>query len=148
MIPKAEHFYQAATIQSADSVQLVIMLHDMLIEDLRRCIEATRCGDIQTRANYAAHAFEVLGQLQLGLDHKDENEAARNMDRLYSIARMELLRAQVSRNAWVFDKQMLIFSSLRAAWKQAQEQRGTLNATGETTDRAQDDQAPHNGWTV
>ena len=148
MIPKAEHSYQAATIHSADSVQLVIMLHDMLIEDLRRCIEATRSGDVQTRTNYAAHAFEVLGQLQLGLDHKEENEPARNMDRLYSIARMELLRAQVSRNAAVFEKQMNIFSTLRDAWKQAQEQRGTLNAAGETTDRAEVNEPSPNGWTV
>jgi flagellar biosynthetic protein FliS len=148
MIQKAEHCYQAATIHSADSVQLVIILHDMLIEDLRRCIEATRCGDVQTRTNHAAHAFEVLGQLQLGLDHKEENQAARNMNRLYSIARMELLRAQVNRNAAVFEKQMDIFSSLRTAWKQAQEQRGRLNGAGEKTDQAEDDERPHNGWTV
>jgi hypothetical protein len=37
---------------------------------------------------------------------------------------------------------------LRTAWKQVQEQRGTLNAAGEKTDRAEDDERPHNGWTV
>jgi flagellar biosynthetic protein FliS len=148
MIPKAEHSYQAATIHSADCVQLVIMLHDMLVEDLRRCIAATRSGEVQTRTNYAAHAFEVLGQLQLGLDHAEGNEPARNMDRLYSIARMELLRAQASKDASVFQKQMDIFSSLRDAWKKAQAQRGDSKAAAEQIAPGQEDERPGGGWTV
>jgi flagellar biosynthetic protein FliS len=141
MSPKAEHSYQVAAVHSADSVQLVIMLHDMLIEDLRRCIAATRSGAVEARTNYAAHAFEVLGQLQLGIDHEEGSEPACNMNRLYAIARMELLRAQISRDACMFEKQMEIFSSLRDAWKRVQDRRpklvdGDSPQTSEDTGRA------------
>lgn len=119
------------------------MLHDMLIEDLRRCVAATRSGDIQTRTNYAAHAFEVLGQLQLGLDHQEGDEPARNMNRLYSIARMELLRAQVCRDASLLQKQLEIFASVRDAWKQVQDRRmSTVSADGQP----KGDDTPRTGW--
>lgn len=140
--------YHEATVRSADAVQLVIMLHDMLIDDLRGCVIAVRANDIQARTNQAGHAIEVLDQLQRGIDPDRHGEAARNMDRLYSLARLEIWRAQVNADALVFEQQMKTFISLREAWQQAQEQRGRPQTPHHVLDSMSNDPAQERKWTV
>lgn len=132
--------YQEETIRSADSLNLVIMLHDMLIEDLRRAVAALQADDIQSRTQELAHALSVLEQLQRGLDQQGGGQAAENMDRLYTLARTELLQGQLKCKAGIFEKYLAIFTSLRDAWVQVkveQSQRPVSidYATGATSPR-------------
>jgi len=137
--------YQEEAVRSADNVQLVIMLHDMLIADLRRCMAAIQSRDIESRTNEAAHALSVLEQLQRGLDAEHGAEAAENMDRLYTIARAEILQAQVNTDPSAFAKQMDIFTSLREAWKQT---RPTVEATAPSSAQGPESSQPERTWTV
>src|SRR5947209_6797646 len=129
--------YQEETIRSADSVDLVIMLHDMLIEDLRRSVAALQGDDVESRTQQIAHALAVLDQLQRGLDQQRGGEAADNMDRLYTLARAELLNGQLNREVSIFEKQLAIFTSLRDAWMQVQVGQSQRPATVEYTSEAQ-----------
>jgi flagellar biosynthetic protein FliS len=83
----ATHAYQEANIRGASQVELVVLMYDMLIEDLRRAIEAISANDIEKRTRETKHAISVLEQLQTCLNMKDGGEAAQYMDRLYSLAR-------------------------------------------------------------
>ena len=111
--------YQEQAIQSADSVELVLMLHDMMIEDLRRCVAAVRNADVQARTAEASHALAVLDQLQRGIDEDHGGEAAACMERLYNIVRGQLLTAQIRCDPEGFERLQTLFTSLRDAWKQA-----------------------------
>lgn len=140
--------YQESTVRSADAVQLVLMLHDLLIDDLRGCVIAARANDIPARTNQAAHSLAVIDQLQQGVDLERGGEAARNMCRLYALARMEILRAQVNADALLFEQQMRMFISLREAWQLVREQqqhrsRPADGFNAELTDPEQDRK-----WTV
>lgn len=113
---RAEHAYQENAIRSADSLQLVVMLHDMLIGDLTRAIAATQASDVQRRSDELKHAFAVIEQLQGTLNMDSGGDAALNMDRLYVIARSRLLQAHVTADVTVMKEQLQIFDSLRQAW--------------------------------
>jgi flagellar biosynthetic protein FliS len=136
--------YQEETIRSADSLDLVIMLHDMLIEDLRRSIAALQADDVEARTQELAHALSVLDQLQRGIDQQRGGPAAENMDRLYTLARTELLNGQLNREIGIFEKQLAIFSSLRDAWVQV---KGERRQRPTKVDYAIDSVSPRD-WTV
>ena len=117
------HAYQQAAVSSADSVQLVIMMHEMMIDDLRRCLSAIHARDIQRRTREAGHALMVLEQLQSSLNLEHGGEAVRTLDRVYAGARVELLRAQANKDPALLEQQIAIFSSLRDAWRKVGSQR-------------------------
>jgi flagellar protein FliS len=143
---RAEDAYQENAVRSADSLQLVVMLHDMLVRDIRSAITATRDADVQQRSNELKHAFAVLEQLQGTLDMKSGGDAATNMDRLYSLARSRLLQAHANADVRIMDEQLQIFESLREAWKSLLP---TSKVQGQTPafPSAADD-APQHTWSV
>jgi flagellar biosynthetic protein FliS len=116
----------------------------MLIEDLRRSIAALQADDVEARTQQLAHALSVLDQLQRGIDQQRGGHAAENMDRLYTLARTELLKGQLNREIGIFEKQLAIFSSLRDAWVQV---KGERRQRPTKVDYAIDSVSPRD-WTV
>ena len=60
----ARSSYREATARGASPVQLVILLYEQAIEDLRRAVLALEKGDIEARTCSLNHALMVIGQLQ------------------------------------------------------------------------------------
>lgn len=120
--PDVQKAYREAAVRSANEVQLVIMMYDMIGQDLRRAIDAISRNDVETRSAEVKHALAVLEQLQGTLNMKTGGEAAQSLDRLYSIARAKLLEAQIKVSEVLLSTQMRIFADLREAWRTADEE--------------------------
>jgi len=118
--PNPDHAYREASVRSADAVELVIMLYDIAIADLRRAIEAATNGDIERRTHEIRHAMLVLEQLQGTLNMEQGGETARSLDRLYSYIRGKLLEAQIKSAVPILEEQLGYMLSVRDAWKQVQ----------------------------
>lgn len=116
----ATHAYREAAIRGASQVRLVIMMYDMVLDDLRRALEAIRSNDIEKRTAETKHALSVLEQLQGTLNMADGGEAAINMDRLYSITRGQLLEASIKNSAAILQEQVRLFTDLKGAWQQVE----------------------------
>lgn len=117
----AQYAYREAAIRSASQVGLVIVMYDMVIEDLRRAVEAIQANDIEKRTGEVRHALSVLEQLQGTLNLETGGEAASNMDRWYSVARAKLLEGHLKVSAEIFRSQQDLFVELRNAWQQAEQ---------------------------
>ncbi len=121
--------YRETGAQGADSLELVAMLYDVLLDDLRRAIEALRACDIEKRTAEMQHAHRILEQLQGSLDLERGGEPARNLDRLYSLIRVKLLEAHWKSSEELLRRQIELLVPLRDAWKEARARR---NAPAET----------------
>ena len=115
----ANYAYREATIRSAGQVELVVMMYDMIIQDLRRAIDAIRQSDVEARTNEIKHALSVLEQLQGSLDVDHGGDAADHLDSLYSVARAKLLEGHLKVSPVIFESQLRIFTELREAWQKS-----------------------------
>jgi flagellar protein FliS len=89
--------YREAAVQSASSVELVIMLYDMLIEDIRGAIDALRENNVEKRGEELKHGMLVLQQLQGSLDFERGGEASLGLERFYTMVRGKLMEAHLKR---------------------------------------------------
>ncbi|HEU5402593.1 MAG TPA: flagellar export chaperone FliS [Terriglobales bacterium] len=110
--------YREAAVRGAGQVELAVMLYDILLDDMQRAIAAIHARDIETRTSEIKHALSVLEHLQGTLNFDQGGEAARNMDRLYSIVRAKLLEAHIKTSAEILQKQIDLLVPVREAWKQ------------------------------
>ncbi len=60
--------YQEAAVRNASSVELVIILYDILARDLQGAIQALEAGKIEARTAKLKHGFLALQQLEGTLD--------------------------------------------------------------------------------
>jgi flagellar protein FliS len=118
--------YCQSGARGASGLDLVVMLYDVLLDDLRRSIAAIDAHDIESRTNELQHAMRVLEQLQGALDMERGGEPARGLDRLYSLVRGKLLEAQWKASREVLQQQIGLLTPIRDAWKQVRDQESPL----------------------
>ncbi|HWR36705.1 MAG TPA: flagellar export chaperone FliS [Clostridia bacterium] len=109
--------YREAAVRSATAVGLVVMLYDVVIEDLGRAMLALHVKDVEKRTSELTHAMLAIQQLQATLQMEQGGEAARNLDRFYSIARAKLLEAHLKQSGQMIGEQLALFRDLRDAWR-------------------------------
>lgn len=115
-----KNIYREAAIRSASQVGLVVMMYDMLIEDLRRTIEAIRSNDVEQRTTEIKHAFLILEQLQGTLNMEKGCVAAKALDSFYSMIRAKLLEAHLKCSEKILVRQIDLLADIRQAWQQSE----------------------------
>lgn len=124
--------YRRTVAQTATSVELVILLYDMLVADLRLVIEAMQKGDIERRATQIKHALRVLEQLQGSLDMDEGGEAAKRLARFYSHVRCKILESHAKISVPLLDRQIDLLLDVRSAWEQVKNPGSTAVAVERT----------------
>lgn len=115
----ARRSYQESAIRGATPIELVVVLYDSAIEDMRRALVAMQQNDIETRCRQMAHALIVLQQLQGTLDFERGGDAARQFEQFYSLVRAKLLEAQIRNSPETLREQLRYFSEVRDCWVEA-----------------------------
>ena len=115
---QTELTYLRAAVQNASPAGLVIILFDLLINDLRRVIEAMQKGDIEKRSTELKHAFLLLQQLEGSLDMENGGDAAIHFSRFYSAVRSKLMEAHVKVSPEIVNRQIDLLFDVRQAWQQ------------------------------
>lgn len=114
--------YREAAVQSASSVELVIMLYDMLIEDIRGAIDALRENNVEKRGEELKHGMLVLQQLQGSLDFEQGGEAAVGLERFYTMVRGKLMEAHLKASLELLGEQIRLLLEVRDAWRESAKQ--------------------------
>jgi flagellar protein FliS len=114
--------YREASVQSASSVELVIMLYDMLIEDIRGAIDALREDNVEKRGEESKHGMLVLQQLQGSLDFEHGGETAIALERFYTMVRGKLLEAHLKSSLELMGEQIRLLLEVRDTWREAAKQ--------------------------
>jgi flagellar secretion chaperone FliS len=125
---KTELTYLRAGIQSASSVQLVIILYDLLIGALMGAITAIGKNDVEERCREVKRAFLVLEQMDSSLNTESGGDASKNLARFYAALRSNIMKAhaQVSRPG--FERQIQLVFQVRGAWEKVDSQQGPNNS--------------------
>lgn len=111
--------YQETALRGATPIELVVVLYETAIEDMRRALAAMQQNDIETRVRHLSHALIVLQQLQGTLDFERGGSAARQFEQFYSLVRAKLLEAQIRNAPELLREQMRYVSEVRDCWLQA-----------------------------
>jgi len=115
----ARRSYQESAIRGATPIELVVVLYDSALEDMRRALLAMQKNDVETRSRQIAHALIVLQQLQGTLDFERGGNAARQFEQFYSLVRAKLLEAQIRNSPETLREQIRYFSEVRECWVEA-----------------------------
>jgi len=111
--------YRQAATRGARPLQLVILLYQQGIDDLRRALAAMHGNDIETRTREINHALLVIGQLQGTLDREEGGKVAATLDRFYDQVRAGLVEAQFQQSASVLEEQIAHLMLVHEAWCEA-----------------------------
>jgi flagellar protein FliS len=115
----ARRGYQESAVRGATPIELVILLYDSAIEDMRRALTAMQNSEIENRSVQIAHALMVLQQLQGTLDFERGGSAARQFEQFYNLVRAKLLEAQIRGSSELMSQQIRSMSEVRDSWAQA-----------------------------
>ncbi len=106
-------------MQGTSPVELVIMLYDVLVRDMKRVIAAIQAGNIEDRVNHSNHAFEVLQELECLLDMENGGSTAKDLSRFYSHVRAKVMEVQFKLDPAILERQIEMVLELRQGWVQA-----------------------------
>lgn len=108
--------YQEVAVRSAAPGQLVVMVYDHLLLNLRRARLAVVEGNIELRMTSLDRARQALGELLATLDHERGGEVAGQLSALYTFIFGELADLGLHPDAERLDRLAGIVSELRDAF--------------------------------
>lgn len=109
--------YHEMAVQTASPVEVVIMLCDVLVKDLKEVAAAIHIRDIEERVKKSNHALDVLKELDLMLDFENGGQTAKELARVYSYVRAKLLECQFKLDRSIIERQAEFISQIRQAWQ-------------------------------
>lgn len=110
--------YTTASVQTASPARLLVMLYDRLVLDCRRAIMAQRAGDHAAAHGHLLHAQDIVAELQSSL-RPELWDGAEALSSLYSHLLVQLVQANVRRDATVTAQCLDLVVGLADAWRQA-----------------------------
>jgi flagellar protein FliS len=111
--------YREMAVQMASPVEVVIMLCDALVRDLKQVIAAVRIQDIEERVKQSNHAFLVLQELDLMLDFENGGDTAKELARVYSYVRGKLIESQIKLDPAILERQIEFIQQIRESWQRS-----------------------------
>ena len=116
---EAKLAYRENAVRSATPIELVVILFDTAIEDMRRAVSAVQASDVEERANAVRHALLILQQLQGTLDFERGGQVAKQFEQFYNLIRAKLLESQLRNSPELMAQQMQFMSEVRDCWVEA-----------------------------
>jgi flagellar protein FliS len=89
--------YLESRVLAADPVELIHMLYEHALAQLRSARAALAAGDIVGRSRAVTKALEVLGELEGSLDYNAGGSISRNLAKLYQYMRRRLVDGAIKR---------------------------------------------------
>ena len=113
-----QNAYLEASVATASPARLLVMLCDRLVVDLTRGLEAQRANNIETAHRELLHAQEIVLELRCSL--RTENwEGGPGLASLYDFLHLELVRANVTKDAGITEGCLGLVTDLAATWREA-----------------------------
>jgi flagellar protein FliS len=108
--------YLETKILSADPVELIDILYEHAILQVRDARSSLAGGDIAVRARAISKTIEILGELESSLDHERGGAIASNLARLYQYMRGRLTAANLKRADDPLAEVEALLKTLGEAW--------------------------------
>jgi flagellar protein FliS len=103
-------------VATADSVQLIQMLFDGLIESLRAAEGQIARGAIEEKSRSLARAGKIVLGLQSSLNFESGGEIAKNLDELYGYVTRRLLHVNLHNDLEALKEIYGLMAEIQSAW--------------------------------
>lgn len=118
--------YQKVQAETSSPGELVVLLYDALLKNLRRAVAALEAGESERVNEALTRAQDITLELRAGLDA--DAELAQELSPLYTFLFRSLVEANVTKDAALVLKLHEIIAPMRDAWVFAV--RGETPSTG------------------
>ena len=136
--------YQASNVNTATPEKLMIMMFDGALQFLQKAKVAIAEGNLKERSTNIDGARKIIRELMRTIDLENGNDVSKQLFKLYNRMAMNLIKANVQRNAALIDIVIEDISNIRWGFQKAIEIQ-----TGVTTleQAMQEQQASNNNST-
>lgn len=119
--------YKKASITTANRGQILIMLYEAAIRNLKKAEEAIDARNMGNKGTLIGKTHDIIAELQSTLNFDVGGDIAKELDRLYSFMTEQLLKANIENSKEKLQAVSKLLNTLLVAWRQAVDQ---ANRTG------------------
>ena len=107
--------YLESRILAADPVELIQILYEHALIEVRAARAHQKAGDIAARATAVTKALAILGELEGSLNHK-AGSISQNLALLYQYMRRRLLEASLTQQTAPMDEVESLLETIEQGW--------------------------------
>lgn len=111
--------YQASNVNTATPEKLMIMLFDGALQFLQKAKAAIAENNLKERSTNIDGARKILRELMRTIDLENGNDVSKQLFRLYNKMAMNLIKANVQRNANLIDEVVTDITNIRWGFQKA-----------------------------
>lgn len=111
--------YKQMQISSASPTQILILLYEGAIQNVKRAIHAIDKGNIADKGKYISKAHDIINELTVSLNHEVGGKIAQDLERIYNFMIAQLLKANIETNKEPLNAVIKNLETLLEGWKEA-----------------------------
>lgn len=108
--------YANTQIQTASSVQVVVLLYDGAISSMKLAQEGMSTLNYQDKARFLDRALRVIGELSASLNMEEGGVIAKDLSRMYEYILFEITQANLKNDPRRLESPIRCLSLIREAW--------------------------------
>jgi len=126
--------YKETQIKTATPGQLIIMLYDGAIKNVKIAIEglAKKSKNLDKISNAIIKAQDIISELMVSLDFENGGDISKNLFSIYIYMNRELLNANIKKETKSLEAVKNMLMELREAWHQIIEKGNYDNSTAQS----------------
>ncbi len=114
--------YKQTSVATANKGQILVMLYEAAIRNLKRAIECTESKDYAGKGAALGKVHDIVSELTATLDHKTGGHIAQDLERLYNFMIEQLLKANIENSVEAMRSVQKLLETLLEGWRGAVEQ--------------------------
>ena len=135
--------YKRTEIETATPLQLVVMLYDGAMDNLRLARRAIDAGDLEQKTQAVDRLLAILGELQSTLDMERGGDIAQNLNALYTYFCEQIVEASVKLDPVPLEHVLSLLAGIRSAWYEISQKSAQENQAAAGDGVAASPQPPH-----
>jgi flagellar protein FliS len=122
--------YRATKVETAGSVDLVVMLYQGAVRFIRVAVDALGRDDFKSAHTSFIRAQDIIVELRGSLNHEDGGEIAKQLTSLYDYCYRQLVTANIKKDPSLAREVVGILRNLGTAWQEVAAQQRQARAVG------------------
>jgi len=111
--------YKQTAVKTANRGQIVIMLYEGAIQNLKKATIAVEKKDIRTKGMAIGKAHDIINELLNTLDFEVGGQIAKDLERLYNFMTEQLVKANLDSSKEPLQTVQKLLETLLEGWKGA-----------------------------
>jgi flagellar protein FliS len=111
--------YKQMQIGTASPTQILIMLYEGAITNVKKAIIAIEQKNLAEKGKYIGKAHDIINELTVSLNHEVGGQIAKDLERLYNFMVAQLLKANIENDTAALMPVQRNLETLLEGWKGA-----------------------------